>query len=100
MKLRGTIRSTKSWTNEGSGLTASEARAVAISGMPDGYELVDVTTVSAKPGEPVTMRAIARSGDVRDVEADGVTQTEAAAALRAAVPEGFLLLQQVAVDDA
>jgi len=95
MKVRGTVRSLDAWENDGSGPTASVAREAATTGLPDDYELIDVQTVTAKPGEPVTMRAMARSTRTETIEAEGRDQAEALAALRAAVPEGMRLLGHV-----
>ncbi|WP_308468805.1 hypothetical protein [Rathayibacter soli] len=99
MKLRGTIRSIESLSHEGSGLTASGARPVAIASVPIEFELTDVMTVSAKPGEPVTLSASARSRDTRDLDAGGTTYSETLAALKALVPEGWRLQHIIVVDD-
>jgi hypothetical protein len=92
MIVYGTARSTKTWEHEGSGADAGAARAEAIRGVPDGFDLVDVQTLTAKPGEPVTMKAFARSTQSQPVEADGADEAAALTALRAAVPPGWLLL--------
>jgi hypothetical protein len=91
MKLVGTVRSMQVWTHEGSGHTAGLARVVAVEGCPEGYELTDVTTVSAKPGEPVTLKATARSRETREVSAEASTYAEALEHLRATVPDGWQL---------
>ncbi|HEU0257444.1 MAG TPA: hypothetical protein VFQ96_06350 [Microbacteriaceae bacterium] len=97
--VRGTVRSTADWEGEGSGPTAAAARAEAVRGLPDGFALVDVRTLSAKPGEPVTMKAFGRGTASHEIEARGDDEPEALAALREAVPPGHLLLEVVIVPD-
>lgn len=92
MRVRGTVRSQEDWEHEGSGPTAARAREVAVEGLPEDYDLVDVQTVSARPGEPVTVKAFGRRTLVQTVEAEGADEPSALAALRGAVPPGFLLL--------
>ncbi|HEY5224065.1 MAG TPA: hypothetical protein VIJ18_13585 [Microbacteriaceae bacterium] len=99
MKLRGTIRSIDSLSNEGSGLTASRARPAAVASVPAEFELTDVMTISAKPGEPVTLSASARSRDTRDLDAAGTTYGEALAALKSLVPDAWRLQHIIVVDD-
>jgi len=99
MKLTASIRSTETWTGEGSGQIVEEARAVATAGIPSGFELQTVTTLSAKPGEPVTMRALARRTETKTIEAEGDDYPQAYAALRATVPDGWQLQLHVIVDD-
>lgn len=98
MKVHGTIRSTAGWEQEGSGPTASIARGEAVKGLPEDFELVDVQTVSAKPGEPVTMKAFARSTSSARIQAEGADQATALTALLAQVPDGHKLLSHV-IDD-
>jgi len=99
MKLTASIRSNETWTGEGSGDIVEEARAAATAELPSGFELQTVTTLSAKPGEPVTMRALARRQDRETIQAQGADYPEAYAALRAAVPEGWQLQLHVIVEE-
>ncbi|TAM69923.1 MAG: hypothetical protein EPN48_05865 [Microbacteriaceae bacterium] len=80
-------------------MTASLARPVAVASVPAEFELTDVMTLSAKPGEPVTLSATARSRNARDLEAAGATYGEALAALKALVPDAWRLQHVVVVDD-
>jgi hypothetical protein len=98
VKLRGVIRSTESVSGNGSGETASDARPVAVAAVPAEFELTDVMTVSARPGEPVTLRASASSRATREIDAEGASYREALDALRSLVPDSWRL-QNIIVTD-
>jgi hypothetical protein len=92
MKLLGTIRSKQIWEQQGSGPTADDARNAAIEGIPDGFELITVSALPSKVGEAVVRNAVARSTEKREIEGEGDTYEDAEAALRAGVPDGWMLL--------
>ncbi len=92
MKLSGTIRSTEIWEHEGSGPTAEEAKDAAVEGIPEGFELVSVSTLPTKVSEAVRRNATARSTQTREIEAEGDSYDDAELKLRAKTPDGWILL--------
>ncbi len=88
--LRGTLRSTETREAEGSGATIGEAREAAIAALDlDGFQLLQVNTVTSKATGESTVRAIARSTALRPHEATGPSYDAALAAYRSTVPEGW-----------
>ncbi|MEO8908582.1 MAG: hypothetical protein ABI310_11015 [Microbacteriaceae bacterium] len=80
-------------------MTASQARPAAVASVPADFELTDVMTVSAQPGEPVTLEATARSREVNELDATGASYGQALEALKAQVPDAWRLQHVVVVDD-
>ncbi|PCN49481.1 hypothetical protein Csp2054_00505 [Curtobacterium sp. 'Ferrero'] len=88
--LRGTLRSTETREAEGSGDTIGEAREAAIAALDlDGFQLLQVNTVTSKATGESTVKAIARSTALRPHEATGANYDAALAAYRNSVPEGW-----------
>ena len=88
--LRGTLRSTETREAEGSGDTIGEAREAAIAALDlDGFQLLQVNTVTSKATGESTVKAIARSSALRPHEATGANYDAALAAYRNSVPEGW-----------
>jgi hypothetical protein len=86
--LRGAIRSTE--TREAEGDTIGDARQVATSALDlDGFQLLQVITVSSKAIGESTVRATARSKKTRPHEATGPSYGAALPAFSASVPEGW-----------
>jgi hypothetical protein len=88
--LRGTIRSTETREAEGSGDTIGDARAAATAALNlDGFQLLQVITVSSKATGESTVRATARSTATREHEATGSSYKAALMAYQASVPAGW-----------
>ncbi|KTR08952.1 hypothetical protein [Curtobacterium luteum] len=88
--LRGTLRSTETREAEGSGDTIGEAREAAIAALDlDGFQLLQVGTVTSKATGESTVKAVARSTALRPHEATGANYDAALAAYRNTVPEGW-----------
>ncbi|WP_144763001.1 hypothetical protein [Curtobacterium sp. 9128] len=88
--VRGTLRSTETRESEGSGDTIGDARIAATAALDlDGFELLQVTTVTSKATGESTVRAVARSTATREHEATGPTYEAALQAFRASIPEGW-----------
>jgi hypothetical protein len=88
--LRGTLRSTELREAEGSGDTIGEARDAAIAALDlDGFQLLQVNTVTSKATGESTVKAVARSTELRPHEATGASYDAALAAYRSTVPEGW-----------
>ncbi len=98
--VRATIRSEQTQTADGHDDIVPVARAAAISGLDlAGAELVQANTVSSKASGDVTIRAVARSSETRELEVSGANYESAVAALRAQVPEGWQALSIVVTVD-
>uniref|UniRef100_A0A942SYE4 Uncharacterized protein n=1 Tax=Neobacillus citreus TaxID=2833578 RepID=A0A942SYE4_9BACI len=88
--LRGTLRSTETRESEGSGDTIGDARAAAIAALDlDGFELLQINTVTSKATGESTVKAVARSTALRPHEATGPTYDAALEAYRSSVPDGW-----------
>lgn len=88
--LRGTLRSTETREAEGSGDTIGQARKAAIAALDlDGFQLLQVGTVTSKATGESTVKAVARSTALRPHEATGANYDAALAAYRNTVPEGW-----------
>ncbi|WP_022882531.1 hypothetical protein [Gryllotalpicola ginsengisoli] len=92
MIIRGTIRSTETWTGTAEALDPSDARAELEQRVPEGFQLARVTTLHAKIGEPYKLEAEARSTLTRELEAEGADYAAARAAFDAQIPEGWIPL--------
>ena len=92
MKLAGTIRSAEKIEVDAEGDDLEAARAAALTMMPSGHELVQVSTQRAAAGQGVNIHAIGRARAGTEITAEGAGYDMARASLLSQVPEGHQLL--------
>ena len=91
--VRGTIRSTNTITADGHADDQSTARTRAVDGLDHtGYDVVQTNTLSSTASGNITVRAIARSTEIRPHEASGSSYEVALAAYRQSIPDGWISL--------
>ena len=91
--VRGTIRSTNTITADGHADDQSAARANAIAGLElTGYDVVQTNTLASTAAGNITVRAVARSTDIRPHEASGPNYDAALATYLQSVPDGWISL--------
>jgi hypothetical protein len=97
--VRGLLRSTATITADGHADDQSTARERAIAGLDlTTHDLVQTNTVSSTAAGNITVRAVARSKDVRPHQATGPNRAAAMDAYRHGIPEGWVSLH-ILVDD-
>lgn len=97
--VRGTLRSTETIESEGSGSNIPEARAAALAGLDtDRFELLQANVVTSRATGESTIKAIARSREVREHEASGPSYDAAMRSFRESAPQGWQVQRVKAVD--
>lgn len=90
--VRGTIRSTNTITADGHADDQSTARARAIDSLDrTGYDVMQTNTISSTAAGNITVRAVARSTEIRPHEASGPNYA-AVEAYRQSTPDGWISL--------
>ena len=91
--VRGTIRSTNTITADGHADDQSTTRARAVDGLElAGYDVVQTNTLSSTAAGNITVRAVARSTDIRPHEASGPNYDAALKSYLQSVPDGWISL--------
>ncbi|MCU0116575.1 hypothetical protein [Curtobacterium poinsettiae] len=91
--VRGTIRSTNTITADGHADDQSTARANAIDGLDRaGYDVAQTNTLSSTAAGNITVRAIARSTEIRPHEASGPNYAAALKAYLQSIADGWISL--------
>jgi hypothetical protein len=97
--VRGLIRSTATITADGHADDQSTARERAVASLDLAtHELVQANTLTAKASGDIMIRAVARSREVRPLEATGTNYPAAMTAYRQSIPGGWISLH-VLVDE-
>jgi len=88
--LRSTLRSTETREAEGSGDTSGDARAAAIAALDlEGFELLQIVTVTSKATGESTVKATARSTATQPFEVTGPSYQAALTTFNSTIPSGW-----------
>ncbi|MCS5466418.1 hypothetical protein NY542_04280 [Curtobacterium flaccumfaciens pv. betae] len=93
--VRGTIRSTNTntITADGHADNQSTTRDRAVDGLElTGYDVVQTNTLSSTAAGNITVRAVARSTEIRPHEASGPNYAAALAGYLQSIPDGWITL--------
>lgn len=97
MRVRGLYRSGGTYTITAEADDAESARDLLENQVPEGHELTQVHNAMPRGGRVIATGTL-RASAVSEITAEGDDYRTAVGSLRAAVPEGSLLLL-IAVDD-
>lgn len=97
--MRGTLRSTETIESDGSGSNIPDAREAALAGLDtERFELQQANVVTSRATGESTIKAIARSREIREHEASGPSYEVAMRSFRETVPEGWQMQRVQVVD--